>query len=826
MATPVTKVAASPSESDPWGSLLQAFQALSPTFLGSGTTTNTETDNSSVDPQMAAILQSILGQSNSDVASGDYSKQAAINDSTGQIQQIIQQGLTKNMPTISAGAHGAGLYNDTTTKLLSDNLQAQLAGQANDAIQKNIANYANIQNQATANTINAAKALGTTNTSTKTSTTAPTVAPGAAASGAAGIAGVAALSKLLGGTGIGKKVKNIFGDDASSAATDASATGGGLQAGFGGGDTGGLDSGTGFGSSFDSSDSPVSDVVIGDTSGADASGASFGDDYEGGGSNFFDSLFGGSGSDTTGSLADIGSDAASDIVGGLGDTGADVAADAASSLGSSLGDVPDVSDAVDLGEDGSGFLGDIFDGWFANGGRVPSTSDIAKQMVAQSNSGSNSGTKSSKKKVAGKTHFADGGRVSPSNIYDPNQLSAAATKQAALNTPMSAVSGSGDSGNIMLKQNAPVVQKPSVQQSSNTSNNSVTTPTAGAARPDGTITGTEGTAKGPSGDLSNGVLSDTSELIPDFTREEDFPYVSYGGDDSNNTFGTMLGIAQAVAKIAMGNPVGGALDAISAAITGKSLTSNIFSGIQAAIKNPGGIATPVATGLGAQDYDSGIGNGVSGGDSTGTSDGMDALPGSGNTGGDTGADTGLDDGSDDGLNSLPGSGNSGGDEGADDSSPPAWNDTSVSPQDRANYYTGGDLNAWYAYTRDIVSGEDSSGFNGNGHGGNGGAYYISDSPGLSSGSGSSYDSGGGSGDFTDPNNGNDNSTDSGISFRNGGTTPTPSGKMPGHDTKGKDKINIHVSGGEFVVPTDVVDHLGVDYFNRLVKQFHHPIGGK
>lgn len=76
-----------------------------------------------------------------------------------------------------------------------------------------------------------------------------------------------------------------------------------------------------------------------------------------------------------------------------------------------------------------------------------------------------------------------------------------------------------------------------------------------------------------------------------------------------------------------------------------------------------------------------------------------------------------------------------------------------------------------------------------------------DSDGASSG-----DSDGGSGD-----GGGD-----GGGFNNGG-------KIPGKDTQGKDNINIHVSGGEYVIPEDVVSKLGVDYFDKLKAAFHTPI---
>lgn len=49
------------------------------------------------------------------------------------------------------------------------------------------------------------------------------------------------------------------------------------------------------------------------------------------------------------------------------------------------------------------------------------------------------------------------------------------------------------------------------------------------------------------------------------------------------------------------------------------------------------------------------------------------------------------------------------------------------------------------------------------------------------------------------------------------------GKIPGHDSQGTDNIPIHVSGGEYVIPTDVVDILGEDFFHNIVNQLHKPL---
>lgn len=49
------------------------------------------------------------------------------------------------------------------------------------------------------------------------------------------------------------------------------------------------------------------------------------------------------------------------------------------------------------------------------------------------------------------------------------------------------------------------------------------------------------------------------------------------------------------------------------------------------------------------------------------------------------------------------------------------------------------------------------------------------------------------------------------------------GRLLGHDTKGKDSFMAHVGGGEMIIPTDVVDNIGEDFFNSLISMYHKPI---
>lgn len=49
------------------------------------------------------------------------------------------------------------------------------------------------------------------------------------------------------------------------------------------------------------------------------------------------------------------------------------------------------------------------------------------------------------------------------------------------------------------------------------------------------------------------------------------------------------------------------------------------------------------------------------------------------------------------------------------------------------------------------------------------------------------------------------------------------GRLLGHDTTGKDAFTAKVGGGEVIIPTDVVDSLGEDFFESLISMYHKPI---
>lgn len=56
----------------------------------------------------------------------------------------------------------------------------------------------------------------------------------------------------------------------------------------------------------------------------------------------------------------------------------------------------------------------------------------------------------------------------------------------------------------------------------------------------------------------------------------------------------------------------------------------------------------------------------------------------------------------------------------------------------------------------------------------------------------------------------------GVGVGDGGTGYATGGFVPGHDITGSDNIPAKLSGGEFVVPTKIVDMLGTNFFEKLL----------
>ncbi len=122
---------------------------------------------------------------------------------------------------------------------------------------------------------------------------------------------------------------------------------------------------------------------------------------------------------------------------------------------------------------------------------------------------------------------------------------------------------------------------------------------------------------------------------------------------------------------------------------------------------------------------------------------------------------------------------------------------------------------------------------GNGEGNNAGGIGLGgaggsmgqggDFGGVSEGSYGGGDAGGDSFGGEGSEGGNDGDGDGGGSIGGAGDGFKSGGPVPGHDTEGKDDIPIRVSGGEHIIPVDVVDALGPQFFDQLISMFHTPI---
>ena len=343
------------------------IQALLPTLLGTGTTTNTSanTQGTAISPEINSLLTQLFN--GVQAGNSGYTKEAAIADSNNIVNGLVKSAIDANMPSVLGGGQTAGLYNDSTRTLLNNDLQARIAAQAAQQVQQNINNYAQITqgNNQTAAQIGSALAQGnktqttTQNTSQQTSPTIGGSAKNNLMSGAlATIGGTAlknlpwdSLGKLFGGGGAALGSGDVF-----SGLNQAVNPGNLLNAGYG------FDNGLG------------------------GLAPSFGANLDLGGVT-------GNLGQAVNSQYDIGS-ALGNVASGVGNTissGIDAAGSAVSDLGSTIGQ--GLGGAWDwLGDAASG-IGDWFSGFFANGGRIP-TGQEAQRMHARSE---------------GK--YADGGRV-------------------------------------------------------------------------------------------------------------------------------------------------------------------------------------------------------------------------------------------------------------------------------------------------------------------------------------------------------------------------------------------------------------------------------
>lgn len=372
------------------GSIAQLIQQLAPIFLGSGatdksesgttTTGGTNVQTSATAPDIQAAIQQLLGQVQGNA--GQFSKEAAIADSSGAINTQILDAIRANMPSVLGGQKQAGMYNDTTTSLLTNDLMARIAGEASKAQTGAIAQYGQLANQnntIASNLLNglaqANKTQATTQQQTQqqqatsTQKTQPIVSP-AATGGIAGLIG--AIGALKNGKDLLSGAQKLFGGTNPSAAdainpnafdsfTPSMLTGGSMA--------GSMDADVLAGMS---SDIPNIASSFGSIGAFDPSGLNFGT-----ASDLTNSV--GDAASQIGNYAGVSNDLSGVFTGAsdsLGDIGSAVGA--GSDLASSASDGADFFGSLaDLGKkftdtlgDYGSSIGDFFGGFFADGGLV------------------------------------------------------------------------------------------------------------------------------------------------------------------------------------------------------------------------------------------------------------------------------------------------------------------------------------------------------------------------------------------------------------------------------------------------------------------------
>ena len=124
-----------------------------------------------LDPKIKAYLDSITNNT-------DYSKEAAITDSQGAVQQTIKEALQMGAPAIANADKAAGGYNATTTALLGNDLTAKAAAAGQKTLLDTITSYAGAQAgdvNAAANAANATKISSSVDTKSAKNTSIGTV---------------------------------------------------------------------------------------------------------------------------------------------------------------------------------------------------------------------------------------------------------------------------------------------------------------------------------------------------------------------------------------------------------------------------------------------------------------------------------------------------------------------------------------------------------------------------------------------------------------------------------------------------------------------------
>lgn len=104
-----------------------------------------------MDPAARAILSSLVGRLNDSQATGanTFTRENAIADTSGIVQNILQQSRESALPNILGASAGGGAYSGTTQQILANDANARAVAQSASVVSQAITNYGqlNLQEQ-------------------------------------------------------------------------------------------------------------------------------------------------------------------------------------------------------------------------------------------------------------------------------------------------------------------------------------------------------------------------------------------------------------------------------------------------------------------------------------------------------------------------------------------------------------------------------------------------------------------------------------------------------------------------------------------------------
>jgi hypothetical protein len=210
-------------------------------------TSGTETTSPGNDAQ--ALIQQFLARALPGIDSGQYSKEAAIKDSSGLVDQIMKQFTEGGLPQIYQAQQNSGGYNSTTAQLMSNDAVSRAAAAGAAATSKTITDYSQIQQQQKESLLKLVLGMLT---ASRTTTKAQTNNASSPPAKAAAALGEAIKNAMKGGQSTGKQTapttKDATPRDEARDVNQDAAGSGDPEAGIGGDDgTGGTLYGLGTG---------------------------------------------------------------------------------------------------------------------------------------------------------------------------------------------------------------------------------------------------------------------------------------------------------------------------------------------------------------------------------------------------------------------------------------------------------------------------------------------------------------------------------------------------------------------------------------------------